>query len=260
MPGDDVRRSHGKEAFPGPDSKAVRETRGRRHRRGGGTRLPLSRPRRGAAEDAENPAVEPLRAGLRQVVRRRVHEGVGRQERNQRRRRPHLDRRDQRPGRRGGGGQEGPRPLHVPGSTRGLREAGHRPPRDLRGGREEARQDDLAGGEVDAQPQDQEVLRLFRLVRSRPGQLPQGPLGKGRVSERPRHLGRPGEGREEDQRRVRQPGRSRALAGARQQHGDAGRPVVVRRIRPGRRGQRLPLFEGDDRGDQVRPVPLQGRR
>ena len=44
----------------------------------------------------------------------------------------------------GGGGAEGPRPLPLHLSSRRLREPGHRPPRDRRGGREPPRQDDPA--------------------------------------------------------------------------------------------------------------------
>ena len=57
----------------------VREAdRRRRGRRGLRRQLPLSGARRRAAEDAEDHPVEPLRPGIRQVVRRHLHQGVGR--------------------------------------------------------------------------------------------------------------------------------------------------------------------------------------
>ena len=196
---------------------------------GVGAELPVPRPRGGAAEDAEDRPVEPLRARLRQVVRQHLHQGMGGEEQHQRRRGPHRHRRDQRPRRGGSRGQEGARPLHVPVAARGLREAGHRPRRDLRGGREEARQEDRPRAQVHVQPEDEEVLRLLGFLRPRPGQLPQGPLGEGRIPQRARHLGRPARRRQEDQGPVRQSRRHRALAGARHEHGHAGRALVLRR-------------------------------
>ena len=185
-----TRRGHVEEDSPRVDPPRVREAHGRRGARHGRRReLPVSRPRGGAAEDPEDRPVEPLRARLRQVVRQHVHQGMGREEQDQRRRGPHRHRRDQRPRGRRGRGQEGARPLHVPVAAGGLREAGHRPRRDLRGGREEARQEDRPRAQVHVQPEDEEVLRLLGFLRPRPGQLPQGPVGEGRVPQRPRHLG-----------------------------------------------------------------------
>ena len=85
-------------------------------------------------------------------------------------------------------------------------------------------------------PKTKTLLRLLGFLRSRSGQLPQGPLGEGRIPQRAGHVGRPARRRQEDQGPVRQPGRRRALPGARHEHGHAGAPLVLRRRGAGRDG------------------------
>ena len=63
---------------------------------------------------------------------------------------------------------------------------------DRPGGDEEARQDERRRAEVDVQPEDEEVLRLLRQLRPRPGQLPDGSLGRGRAQAD--HLGQRAQG------------------------------------------------------------------
>ena len=68
----------------------------------------------------------------------------GAKQRHRRHRRPHHGDRGQRAGRGRGGRAEGPRPLPLHVAAGGLREPGHRPSRDRRGGRAAAREDDPA--------------------------------------------------------------------------------------------------------------------
>ena len=83
------------------------------------------------------------------------------------------------------------------------------------------RQEDRSGAQIHVQPEDQEVFRVLRFLCSRSGQLAQGPVGTGRVPQRPGHLRRPAQGRKGNQRQVRQSLRIWAFTGARYQHGDA---------------------------------------
>ena len=215
---------------------------------------------RRAAEDAEDPPVEPLRPGLRQVVRRHLHQGVGR-----RRTTPNVVVDHIAIGEINAraaaevAAKKGHDLFMFLVAAGGLREAGHRPRRrSTRPSRRSTARRSTLAREVDLQPEDEEVLRLLGLLRAGPRQLPQGPLGEGRLPERPGHLGRPARRRQEDQGPVRQPRRRRPLAGARHEHGHAGAPLVLRRRRAGRGGQRHDQLQADDRGHQVHAGALQG--
>ena len=112
---------------------------------------------------------------------------------------------------------------------------------------------------VDGNPKTGKVLRLLRLLRPRPGQLPHRSLGRSGLPERTGYLGGPPHRRGADQ------GEDSAIpvgiglvAGDRLQHGSPRAALVLRRGRAGRAGARRDQLEGDDRGAPVRPRALPG--
>ena len=215
-----------------------RSPRGRRRAPGALLRRARAEAGRRGPQDAADPAVEPLRSPLRPLVRRRLYEGLGREERDGRDRRPHHADRDQRAGRGRGRRRPWARPLPLRLAAGRLRGAGDRSLRRRSRGRAAPRTDDRARAEVHARSENGEVLRVLRLLRARPRQLPHRPVDRGRLPERTKPLGGPAGGRAPDQGAVRQSGGARTLAGGRQQHGAAGAPLVLRRRRTGRAGAR----------------------
>ena len=126
-------------------------------------------PPQGAGGNAPDHPVEPLRPGLRQVVRQHLRQALGRGERHRGARRPHQPGRHPGAGRRRGGRPERARPLLLPLAAGRVRGPGDRPRGHRPGGLEEARQDEDRRAEGDLQPEDEEVLRLLRQLRARPG-------------------------------------------------------------------------------------------
>ena len=186
-----------------------------------------------ALRRAEDPAVEPLRAAPRQVVRS-LRGGLGTQGRGEGHRRSHRghddpgtvqlrDRRQVRARRR---------PVHRPAAA--ARAERDRPGRRDQGGRQALRQADRALRAQQPEPDDEEVLRLRPRLGARSGQLPQEHVDRGRAAERAVDVGRAARGRRRDQVQAQGPGRYRDVAGDRLEHGRPLAAVVLRRRHPGR--------------------------
>ena len=208
-------------------------------------------------EDPTDHPVEPLRAGLRQVVQRHVHQEVGRgeQHRGHGRQRRHPGAEPDR--RRRGVVEKRPRPVRLSVAAPGVRRRRDRSHRDLPGVRATLRQADRPGGQEHVQPQDQEVLRFLRQLRPRPDQLAQGSVRRG--GRHPGQLGSDPHVRKEDQGQDRNSDRRRPGQRDRHGDGDARDPVFVRRRRAGRRGQPGHQLEADARGGEVRQGAVPGR-
>ena len=201
---------------------AVEGGRGGCHRRGGG-REP--RPRARAAEDAEDRPVEPLRPRLRQVVRRRLHARNGAQKNDTRGRSSTTS-----PSARS---TRAPPPRSRPrrGTTSSCSSRRRRRTRSRSSTTREIYQAvekkhgkmiDL-GAQVDVQPEDEEVLRVLRLLRPRSrattartsGSRSGSPTGPDTWEDLRKSAAR----RSRTSSAI--PVGHRALAGARHEHGDA---------------------------------------
>jgi len=137
-----------------------------------------------------------------------------------------------------------------------LRDAGDRPQGDLRRVCEEARQADRPRGQEHLQPEDEEVLRLLRQLRSRSGELPDRSVGRAGHAAWAHELGRRAACRQENQGQASDPRRHRPVGRARHGDGDAHDPVCVRRLGTGRARKRRARFAAHARRGRVRQGAL----
>ena len=197
----------------GPGDGGSHVQRGRpEDRRGGAAQVPRS----GGCEPAEDHPVGALRARVRQVVRQHLHEDLGPQERLRGDGRPRQPHRPSCTRSIGSRSPQRARPLPAPFAARRVRGPGHRAGGHHPAGDEEARPDEGARPPVGLQPEDQEVVRLARQLRSRPRPLPAGLVGRGRRAADDVGCGEPGRSEAEGE----QPSdRDRDVERARLEHG-----------------------------------------